>query len=389
MNKKSIIAIVIVAVLLVTGYLVWKNQSFNQNNSNTSNPTGSMTKIGVILPLTGPVAEPGTNALNGIKIAVDRFNNSNNDKKIQLIVEDSKSSPKDGVSAIQKLIDIDKTKIIIGDLMSSVFLATAPIAENNKVTMISPGASSPEVRNAGNYIFRNYPSDEYDGEVMANYVFNKLGKQSTVIVYSNNDYGIGVANRFNQVYTSLGGKIPQSISYNEGQTDFKTIVSKIKSVGGDMIYVVGNPAENGHLVNELKVQNVKIPVSGNLSFENETFLKVAKGSFDTIYFSSLYFNLDKQDDYTQYFAKTYQERHGKKPDVAAALGYDVAMILIQTLQQTDFDTSKINDALYNLKDFEGITGKTNFDQYGDVKKSIFIKMIKGDGAINTVELFEP
>ena len=381
MNKKTLTIVLITILIVLIGYFVWKNKNSNQNGNNI--------KLGVIMPLTGPVAEPGTNALNGVKIAIDRFNEENNGKTIDLIIEDSKSSPKDGVSSIQKLINIDKVKIIIGDLMSSVFLAIAPIAESNKITMISPGASNPEVKNAGNYIFRNYPSDDYDGEVMAKYIYNKLNKKTTVIIFVNNDYGNGVAGRFEQVFSSIGGQTLEKISYQEGQTDFKTIVTKTKNINPEIIYIVGNPNENGQLTNEIKVQNLKIPLSGNLSFENESFLKIAKGSFDSIVYSSPYFNLEKTDDYTQFFLKSYEQKYSKKPDIAAALGYDVAMILIQALKNVNYNMDKINDELYKIKNFEGITGTTSFDEFGDVKKSIFIKSINSTGEVKTIDLYKP
>jgi len=273
--------------------------------------------------------------------------------------------------------------------MSSVFLAIAPIAESNKITMISPGASNPEVKNAGNYIFRNYPSDDYDGEVMAKYIYNKLNKKTTVIIFVNNDYGNGVAGRFEQVFSSIGGQTLEKISYQEGQTDFKTIVTKTKNINPEIIYIVGNPNENGQLTNEIKVQNLKIPLSGNLSFENESFLKIAKGSFDSIVYSSPYFNLEKTDDYTQFFLKSYEQKYSKKPDIAAALGYDVAMILIQALKNVNYNMDKINDELYKIKNFEGITGTTSFDEFGDVKKSIFIKSINSTGEVKTIDLYKP
>lgn len=381
MNKKTLTIVLITILIVLIGYFVWKNKNSNQNGNNI--------KIGVIMPLTGPVAEPGTNVLNGVKIAIDRFNEEKNGKTIELIIEDSKSSPKDGVSSIQKLINIDKVKIIIGDLMSSVFLAIAPIAESNKITMISPGASNPEVKNAGNYIFRNYPSDDYDGEVMAKYIYNKLNKKTTVIIFVNNDYGNGVAGRFEQVFSSIGGQTLEKISYQEGQTDFKTIVTKTKNINPEIIYIIGNPNENGQLTKEMKIQNIKIPLSGNLSFENESFLNIAKGSFDSVVYSSPYFNLEKQDEYTQFFLKTYEKKYNKKPDIAASLGYDVGMILIQALKNVNYNVDKINDEFYKIKNFEGITGTTSFDEFGDVKKSIFIKLVKGDGSIKSIELFKP
>jgi len=94
MNKKTLTIVLITILIVLIGYFVWKNKNSNQNGNNI--------KLGVIMPLTGPVAEPGTNALNGVKIAIDRFNEENNGKTIDLIIEDSKSSPKDGVSSIQK-----------------------------------------------------------------------------------------------------------------------------------------------------------------------------------------------------------------------------------------------------------------------------------------------
>ncbi|HOG20435.1 MAG TPA: ABC transporter substrate-binding protein [Salinivirgaceae bacterium] len=165
MKKKALLWVLLAIVVIVSGYFLWKGSSTKSDDS---------IMIGVILPLTGPVAEPGQNALRGIQTATDIFNaDVNNSKKIKLIIEDSKSEPKTGVSSINKLIFTDNIKIVIGDIMSSVFLACAPIAEKNKIVTISPGASAPEVKNAGDYIFRNYLSDDFDGKVMANYLVSK------------------------------------------------------------------------------------------------------------------------------------------------------------------------------------------------------------------------
>lgn len=373
---------VILAVLIVGGTIYY----FTRNNKN--NVSKEIVKIGVILPLTGPVAEPGNNVLRGINVAIEKFN-LQNEPKIMLIVEDSKSNPKDGVTALNKLINADNVKIIIGDIMSSVFLACAPIAEKNRITMISPGASNPEVKNAGDYIFRIYPSDEYDGEIMAKFIFNKLKYKTALIINVNNDYGFGVSKRFKEVFNRLGGNILETIPYTEGQNDFKTISVKIKQANPEMIYVIGNPGENGNLINELKKQNIHIPISGNLSFENETFLKIATNSFDSIYYSSPYFDIERNDEDTKLFVKTYNQKYSQKPDIAASLGYDVAMILLDALQKINFDVSKLNISLYSIKDYDGITGKTSFDKNGDVQKSIYVKQIKNSGEKRIIEIFQP
>lgn len=343
-------------------------------------------KIGVIMPLTGPVAEPGTNALQGIEISVAKFN-AEQKHQIQLIVEDSKSNPKDGVSAINKLITVDKVKIVIGDIMSSVVLATAPIAERNKVVLISPGASSPDVRNAGDYIFRIYSSDDYDGQVMAEYIFNKLRKTKAAIVVINNDYGIGVKNTFVKNFNAMRGEVVLSEFYAQGQTDFRNIILKIKNSNPESLYIVGNPTENGNLVKQLKELNVNIPLTGNISFEHESFLTVAKNTFDSVIFSAPYLNIDSDKEFVKSFVTTYKKKFDKKPDVAASLGYDSAQIIITVLVESDFNVAQVKENLYKVKNFDGITGNMSFDSNGDVLKDIYIKRIGGDGNIENIELF--
>lgn len=343
-------------------------------------------KIGVIMPQTGPVSEPGKNALNGIRLAFDNYNKSAK-VKVKLIVEDSKSNPKDGVTAINKLINSDNAKIIIGDIMSSVFLAAAPIAEQNQVIFFSPGASSPEVRNAGDYIFRNYLSDDFDGKVMANYIIKEKKINNIAIISVNNDYGIGVSKTFKQEVEKLGGRLIFNEQYEQGSKDFKTLLIKLKATNFDAIYMVCNPNESGYLVKQIKELGIKTDLFGNLSFENNEFINIAKGTFDEIVFSAPYFDLNVEKNSIKKFKKSYEKKYNITPDVASALGYDVAIILLEALQNSKYKVEDIKTSLYNIKNFDGITGRTSFDEKGDVLKDIQIKTISGNGSISNIKVF--
>jgi len=379
MSKKGIIGIVILALI---GFGVW----YYLNGRVEVADEKEIVKIGVIMPQTGPVAEPGKNAMQGIQLAIENYN-IDATTKIQLVIEDSKSNPKDGVSAMNKLVNTDNTKIIIGDIMSSVFLATAPIAEKNKIVLFSPGASAPAVREAGDYIFRNYLSDDFDGKVMASYIFNEKGIKNVAVLTVNNDYGIGVEKTFLNEYKKLGGSVSFNEQYMQGETNFKTILTKLKSQSFEALYLICNPTENGHIVKQMKELNIKTQLFGNLSFESEAFIKLAKGSFDKVTFSAPYFNLEEDKELNKKFNVDYEAKYKVKPDVAAALGFDVALILIKALKKSNYDVSKVKDILYTIKDFDGVTGKTTFDDKGDVLKDIYIKEISGDGGISIVKLF--
>jgi branched-chain amino acid transport system substrate-binding protein len=130
-------------------------------------------RIGVMLALTGDSANYGKRSLNGLTWAADKINQKKggvNGKHLELVVEDDLSSPKDAVSAFNKLVSQDQVKVVIGDIISGTTLAVAPLAEKNHVLLFAPGASNPQLRYAGDYVFRNWTSDDFDGLAMAGYL---------------------------------------------------------------------------------------------------------------------------------------------------------------------------------------------------------------------------
>lgn len=110
-------------------------------------------KIGAILPLTGDGAKYGEEAKNGIELALEELK----DSKIKVFYEDDQGTSSGAVNAFNKLVASVKAPVIIGPMYSSTALAVAPLAEKNKVVILSPSASSPELTKAGDYFFRNWP----------------------------------------------------------------------------------------------------------------------------------------------------------------------------------------------------------------------------------------
>ena len=101
-------------------------------------------KIGFIGPLTGGAAGYGQDIKSGVEYYYTQ-NPTIAGKKVKVIYEDGKCNGQDAASAVQKLINVDKVKVIIGGLCSGETLAMAPIVEQAQVLIISPGSSSPAV----------------------------------------------------------------------------------------------------------------------------------------------------------------------------------------------------------------------------------------------------
>lgn len=346
-------------------------------------------KIGVILPLTGDLAEPGTKAFNGIKLAIDAYNDTKPEIPISLIVEDSKANPTEGVNAINKLININKVKIVLGDLTSGVTLAIAPIAERHKVVVLAPGASNPKVRNAGDYIFRNWASDNFDGEVMAKYLANKPDKRKAAVIYVNNEYGTELANAFEETFIKNGGSIVLKEKYDQGATDFRSVLAKMKAANFDCVYLPGQPRENGLMIRQLKEMAINTTVTANLSVESPDFYAIAGEGGKGIIFSTPAFDSDTNKKDIKIFVEQYESKFKMKPDAVAGHGYDAANIMIQAIKMAGYDVNEVKDELYKINNFPGVTGITTFDNYGDVVKSVMIKRLSHDGSAVILETYKP
>ncbi|MCD4747683.1 MAG: penicillin-binding protein activator [Bacteroidales bacterium] len=332
-------------------------------------------KIGAILPLSGDVAVYGKNLQNGINLAFDEYILKNpNAKKIELIYEDSKADPKIAVNAFTKLTSINKCNLILGGFSSSEVLSMAPIAERNKVVLISPTASSPKITYAGEYIFRTTPSDNFDGEIMAKFAFKELQLKNVALLYVNNDYGLGISKVFKIKFEELGGNIVAESSFEIGSEDFKTHLLAIKNAKPDGLYIIAS-SEIGNVLKQKTELAMDFKVFTVGLAENPNVINIAGKGADSVYYSYPAYQIESSDSIVSKFVSDYMEKYGIVPDVLGAYGYDLMNIVFEAIEGNYENSDKIKNALYSIKDFPGVTGNTTFDNNGDISKTAGIKMI--------------
>jgi len=335
--------------------------------------------IGSILPLTGDGAMYGEWTQKGIDLAVREENQKGGikGKKIRILYEDTQQKPEQGIAAFKKLTLIEKVPAVIGGLSSSVTLAVAPLANQYKVVILSPASSSPKITDAGDYIFRICASDVYEGKIMAEFSFNTLKYRRISILYINNEYGVGIKNIFNNVFSENGGEIVSMESYDQGAIDFRMQLSKIKATNPETIYLVGYAPEMARALRQMKELGIKAPVLSSYEVENPKIIEIAREAADGIIYTAYDYDPQKKEPNIQHFVKDYREIYNEEPNIVSALGYDSAKIMIEALKKAkNLTGDDIKDQLYEIKDYPGITGKTSFDKNGDVEKSIIFKTIR-------------
>jgi len=351
--------------------------------------------IGVILPLTGDTAVYGQSLKNGIELAVEEVNNQGGIhikepkgiKTLELMIKDSKGSEEEGVKAINDLIFKNKIKVIIGAATSSVTLAIAPIAQENNTILLSPASSSPEISAAGDYIFRNYPSDMVEGEKMATIAVKNLDAKRICVFAINNKYGQGIKGVFIKKFRSLGGETLKVFNYMPGTMDFKEMVAEAKALNPDTVYLAGYARDLAQLLKEMQAQEFDCIKISTSAFTEEG-RKLSQGADEMLIFPRCDIDLTDSRPMVQNFIKQYKLKYSEEPDYNAAYGFDSVKILAHALKRRGDDPGDVQIDLLGLQEFEGVTGIIGFDRQGDVMTYPKIFVIKDGEKIVAEEYFE-
>jgi len=336
-------------------------------------------KIGMMLPLTGDAASWGNEVKKGAELAYDELKNEKiNSREIEVIYEDDKCSGRDGVTAITKLITVDNIKISGGSVCSSVAMSIVPILEANKVIHLSAAASNPVLTDAGDYIFRIWPSDSFEAQVIADLALEQFNAETAAVLYINNDYGVGVKDAFIERYSENKGEIRAVESFEVNANDFKTQLMKVKTANPDAVFIISNPSEALGLVKQLRELEINCTVFVNGPvIESEGFLQKAGTLAEGVIYAVP--NMPLSEEY----ALNYKSKFGSEPGFLSTLGYDNIMLLFNAIKYCNGDNPDcVKEYLYTVKDYPGASGNITFDENGDVIKDFVIKTVKDGKAVN-------
>lgn len=333
-------------------------------------------EIGVILPLTGPIASFGQEAKNGILISMEKWKDKTfQGKKIKLIFEDNKGEPLDSSSAAQKLISANNVMAIIGSVASSNTLAIAPIAQSKNIPLISPASTNEKVTTIGDYISRACFTDNFQGLVLAKFAYNSLGKRKAAIVIDNNsDYSKGLAKVFKETFSQMGGTIiDDDFSYVQKDNDFRSLFKRMTKFSPDVVFVPGYYQEVGLMLKQAKQAGINAPFFGGDGWDSPKLFEIAgpeavKGNYISSHFSS-----EDVDPIVVEFVKKYKEQFNDNPGAMAALGHDAMELLGEALSKlTEINSESLKNAINATKDLKGVTGNISLDANRNAQKSAVI-----------------
>jgi branched-chain amino acid transport system substrate-binding protein len=322
-------------------------------------------KLGHVAPMTGPQAHLGKDNENGAKLAVEELNAQALEIggakiKFELLAEDDQADPKQGTIVAQKLVDA-KVNGVIGHLNSGTTIPASKLYSDAGIPQISPSATNPKYTQQGfATAFRVMANDIQQGKILGEFAA-KQGAKTVAIIDDRSAYGQGLADEFKKAAEASGLKVVATEYTNDKATDFKAILTKIKSKKPDLVFYGGMDAQGGPLAKQMKELGLKAKFLGGDGVCTPEFMKLGGPATDGHYCSMPGVPLEKMakgPDFKDKFTKKYNaEIQLYAPNV-----YDAVMVMVDSMKRAN----SVEPAKYlpevGKTSYEGVTAKIAFDE---------------------------
>lgn len=208
---------------------------------------------------------------------------------------------------------------------------------------------------------------------------DKLGFKKVALMYSNNnDQMVGESKIYQELYKEMGLEVVDVETFADKDTDFSAQLTKIQASNPDVICVAGLYQEGALIVKKAREMGLNQPIVGNNGFNSPAYIQQGGAAADGTLVATPW-DAERKTDKAQNFRKAFVAKYGHEPDQFAAQAYDAMYVLHQAVEQsgTTTDRKKFRDTLAKIKDFEGATGKFEFDQNRDPKMDLAVLQVKG------------
>ncbi len=375
-SKKILVGVLILCMVFA---VVGCTQPAQDESADSEGEVTEPIKVGFYAPVTGPAAADGESASNAAKLAVKKINEEGGIKgrSVELVEYDDGLDTKQAVSIAQKLTTKDKVSAVVSGSYSGTTRAASKVYNDAGIPMISGYAIHPDITKAGDYIFRQSFVGLVQGKAGAKVAVEMLGAKKICILHIDNDFGSTLSENFQAKAKELGAEILSVDSFSFGEKEFTPVLTKIKQLNPDLLYMPAYAGEGSQIVMQVKDLGLDVQILGTEGIDSTIqFLGVAKDTAEGVVITTN-LNRDSDREKVQDFISSYNEEYGHKPDMVAASTYDAFTVLFHVMEEKGVDSDAIKQGFNEISDYEAVTGIIKgYNELGEVKKAVQVQEVK-------------
>jgi len=328
-------------------------------------------RIGSASPLTGPQAHIGNDIRNGVQLAVDDVNAAGLEiggkkVKLELIAEDDEANPTKATTVAQKLVDA-KVVGVVGHFNSGASIPASKIYADAGIPQISPGSTNPKYTQQGfKTTFRLVANDDQQGPTLARFAVGKLHAKNIAVIDDSTAYGQGLADTFEATAKSEKATIVAREHTTDKDTDFKSILTKIKGRKPDLIMFGGIDPQAAPMAKQIEELGIKAKFIGGDGIQTPNFIQLAGKSAEGVMASIPGLPKEQMPGGKQFMEK-FKQKFNAEVQLFAPMGYDGVMVLVDSMKRAgSTDPAKVLPEVAKTQ-YQGVIGPIAFDNKGDLQ----------------------
>ena len=334
------------------------------------------TKLGVLLPLSGPTGQIGRSALQSVQLALDMLQQRHAGLDLSLVIRDTGASTETARSALHALVEEAHVIGVIGPLLSQTAEELAPLADRLGVPLISPFARDSQFPQLSPYAFRNSLTDAMQGRLLASYATQQLARRRFAIFHPDDAYGTALADHFSAAITSHDGRVVVRAAYPSDAQDVSRAVRRIRAATYDALLVPDYADNIARLTPELAQDaEAGVQLLGTDGWNDPGITDVSSSVMEGAVFVDGFY-ADSPVPHVAAFVNGFRDRYGAVPDLLAAQAYDTLMMCAQVLQTGVRTRPELRDGLAQIRGFPGVSGVTTMDASGDAEKVLYVLSVR-------------
>ena len=340
-------------------------------------------KFGLALPLTGGTAGYGKDGRMGAELAAAEINAAGGilgKRPIELVFEEEKGTPQDGVAAVQKLMTQGGAKAIIAGMNSSVTLAESAITKN-KILHVNPGAQADAITAQGSpWLFQINNTSTTNSSIYHKYLIEVKKPKTMAYMGENTEFNKAVLGNLKQMLEGSQTKLVEVANYDGSTTDFTSIITRLKAANPEMIYVVdAYPARTAQIWKQIRQQG-GFPMEAHSTGTVQTSaIRPAEGAMQGVLTGDI-FIADGATGAMADFIARFKAKYNENPNKVSLVAYEAVKVVAAAMDKagTDSDYAKISKT---IRDNTWTTprGVLSFDDKGRAKApKFYIQVVKGN-----------
>ncbi len=347
---------------------------------------GNVTKpitIATVGPQSGDDAQIGQDMIRGVELAVDDLNARGGvlGRPVKLVALDDRGDPKDATSTASRLAATEDVVAVVGHLNSGCSIPASVIYHRASMAMITPVSTQDDLTAQGfDEVFRVVLRNSDQGPAAAKFAKEKLGARRVAILDDKSAYGRGIVAAFRKEASALGLDIVAEDSFNRGDKDFSTLVTKLIAAKPDVVYAGTMYTEGALLMQQARPRGLKARfLSGDGFFAPKLMElggKAVEGTVVTFLAPPW-----QETAGAEAVLKRFREKYGEDVKTYAPLAYDATMIVAEGVRHAGVvERQALVKALHSSSfSWNGVGGAYHFDKNGDVMgKTPYFFVVRGD-----------